>query len=181
MRQLKRVLALTALAGVAAMAGCAGGEKSAKARMVEPATAQQQAQMLDRVKTLAGTWEIRGETDWEMGSTFTVSSNGSAVREVMFPGMPHEMTNMYHMDGDSIVMTHYCAEGNQPRMRCVAAGPDRLTFRFDSVTNLTKDDKGFMGEMTLVFVDSNNFQQIWRHMGGEKPTDPFTFYYRRKQ
>ena len=32
-------------------------------------------------------------------------------------GTPMEMVTLYHMDGAELVATHYCAMGNQPRMR----------------------------------------------------------------
>ena len=44
------------------------------------------------------------------------TGGGSAVTETLFPGTAHEMMSVYHMDGDDLVLTHYCAGGNQPRM-----------------------------------------------------------------
>ena len=40
---------------------------------------------------------------------FRVTSAGSVVQETMFPGSDHEMVNMYSVDGDKLLMTHYCA------------------------------------------------------------------------
>ena len=47
--------------------------------------------------------------------------------ETVFPGSPHEMVTVYHADGPDLVLTHYCMEGNQPRMR--AQGRQRLALR----------------------------------------------------
>jgi hypothetical protein len=80
----------------------------------------------------------------------------------MFPGMPHEMTNLYHLDGPSLVMTHYCAGGNQPRMRATTAQPGTIAFEFDSITNLTDPHGSYMGELTLVRVDERTLRQEWR-------------------
>ncbi len=44
----------------------------------------------------------------------------------MYPGMEHEMTNMYTLDGNTLVMTHYCAGGNQPRMRATGVENGRV-------------------------------------------------------
>ncbi len=64
---------------------------------------------------------------------FKLLSGGSAVRETMFPGTDHEMTNMYHLDGHDLVLTHYCAEGNQSRMRAKPGGKNNvLEFKFES-------------------------------------------------
>ena len=48
---------------------------------------------------------------------FKISAAGTVVMETMGPGSEHEMINMYHLDGDDLVLTHYCAGGNQPTMR----------------------------------------------------------------
>jgi len=49
----------------------------------------------------------------------------------------HEMTNVYHMDGPTLVMTHYCAAGNQPRLRAASGTSGTIDFKTDSVTNWT--------------------------------------------
>ena len=48
---------------------------------------------------------------------FKTSAAGTVVMETMNPGTGHEMINMYHVDGDDLLLTHYCAGNNQPRMR----------------------------------------------------------------
>lgn len=168
------ILALTPV--LALLAGCATSSSSgckcspctcsgATASVVAPASDMQQAAMLGRIKNLAGTWEMTDDAGKkQVASIFIVSSNGSVVREIMFPGSSHEMTNMYHMDGETLIVTHYCAMGNQPRMRAplTDASADRLAFVFDSVTNKTAPDQACMANMTLVFVDADTIRQEWR-------------------
>jgi hypothetical protein len=72
------------------------------------------------------------------------------------------MTNMYTLDGDSLVVTHYCAAGNQPRMRARAIEDGRIAFRLDSVGDLGSDDSHYMGELILVLVDADHVEQHWR-------------------
>ena len=69
--------------------------------------------------------------------TYRVASGGSVVEETLFPGTPHEMISMYHLVDGELVLTHYCAMANQPRMRLdrKASTPDRLVFAFDGGTN----------------------------------------------
>ncbi len=120
------------------------------------------AASFERLKSLAGEWEsVDEQGNRSLASVFAVTSGGSAVREVMFPGQPHEMTNMYHMDGSSIVATHYCAMGNQPRMRCRSSDGSRFDFAFDSITNLASSDVDAMSAMTLVIVDGERIEQRW--------------------
>jgi hypothetical protein len=94
----------------------------------------------ERLKTLAGTWEGQaghGQTDQAATVTYRVASGGSVVEETLFPGTPHEMISMYHIVDGELVLTHYCAMANQPRMRLDrnASTPDRLVFAFDGGTN----------------------------------------------
>jgi hypothetical protein len=148
------------LAALPLFSACAS---SSERRVVSAATPAQNELLLDQVKALEGTWEMTDENGQrQVAAVFTVSSRGSIVREVMFPGAEHEMTNVYHMDGPSLVLTHYCAGGNQPRLRACSAKPGTIEFGLDSVTNLTGADESYMGELTLVRVDENTLREEWR-------------------
>lgn len=140
--------------------GCAAG---GRAKVVPAATAEQSALLLDQVKALEGTWEMTDDQGTKfVAAVFTVSSSGSVVREVMFPGSPHEMTNVYHMDGPTLVMTHYCAAGNQPRMRATATRPGEIALKFDSVTNLKAADEKYMGELTITMSGPDKVDAAWK-------------------
>lgn len=162
-----KIAALTLIALVG-FAGCAS--KNASLSVVAPASAEQKQSLLERLKSLEGEWVTEDPTSGGTvtAAVFKTSSGGSAVREVMFPGSPHEMTNMYHMDGGDLVVTHYCAIGNQPRMRATGVDGNTIAFKFDSVTNRTASDQACMGEMTLEFVDADHIVERWRTMGTAK-------------
>src|SRR5438270_13163403 len=81
---------------------------------------------LDKLKKLAGTWvaaDDKGQPTAQVVSVFKVTSNGSTVQETIFPGTGHEMVTLYHLDGPDLVLTHYCALGNQPHMKLDPAAP----------------------------------------------------------
>jgi hypothetical protein len=165
---------------VLVLGGCATSGGGAK--VSGTASAAQQAALFDRVKSLQGTWISKDDKGQEhTASTFAVSSNGSIVREVMLPGSDHEMTNVYHMDGPTLVMTHYCAMGNQPRMRATAGNPNVIDMKFDSVTNLRSADEGYMGSMRLTFIDANHIKTDWTSYQDGKAQSPMHFELWRKQ
>jgi hypothetical protein len=169
---------LLATAGVT-LTGCASHSQP---RAVTAATDAERSVLLDRVKQLDGEWETTDEKGQRrIGSIFKVSSAGSVVREVMFPGSDHEMTNLYHMDGNTLVLTHYCAIGNQPRMRAAAAGPNQIQFKFDSVTNRTAPDQMYMGQMTLEIVDADHIIERWHHINEGKNDPPTEIVLTRKK
>ncbi len=139
------------------------------------------AEMLGEISKLAGDWEMTDENGEKiLGTTFAVTSGGSAVREIMMPGHAYEMTNLYHMDGDVLVCTHYCAAGNQPRM--VATHSKRtdegtvFTFEFESVSNLRESHDHYMGNMTLTILEDGHIREDWRSYDRDgNLTPPATF------
>ena len=101
-----------------------------------------------KLQTLAGTWSgsaagegAEAEAEAEMAGKvvhdFRVSAAGTVVMETMGPGSDHEMINMYHLDGEDLVLTHYCAGGNQPTMRLdrEASTGEEMVFSLKRDTN----------------------------------------------
>jgi hypothetical protein len=168
---------ILALAAVAALSACAthedhahgdrdGATPHAEAFARTNADPAADAALMPALTALQGEWQMQDEAgQWITGTVFTVSSNDSVIREVMFPGTPNEMTNLYHMDGTDAVVTHYCAVGNQPRM--VAAGitetPEgpAIDYTFDSVSNLRPEHTHVMGGLRLVFLSDTHIRQDW--------------------
>lgn len=123
------------------------------------------AAALERLKTLAGEWiDVDGSTgqQGQVVVTYRVTGAGSAVVETLFPGLPMEMTTVYHRDGDDLVLTHFCAAGNQPRMRARKPAGDTLVFEFDGGTNLDPAKDGHMHSGTLRFVGPDRVDTEWQ-------------------
>ena len=133
-------------------------------------------QMMSRLGSLEGEWESQdADGNWNTAAVFSVSSNGSVVREIMFPGSPSEMTNLYHMDGTNAVVTHYCAIGNQPRMVAkgitkTADGP-AIDYEFDSVSNLRQSHTHVMDSLRVIFIDDDHIRQDWTSTPTDKSAD----------
>lgn len=149
------------------LCACSASRTSGEPQVVAKASEQQRKNLLDQVKTLAGEWETTGPNGKkQLTSVFTVTSGGACVREVMMPGTPHEMTNMYHMDGDALVMTHYCAAGNQPRMRAKAGQPGTIAFTFESVTDYNPGET-CMADVTMTWNGPDKLKVDWRTFAKE--------------
>jgi len=69
---------------------------------------------------------------------------------------------MFNLDGDRLLMTHYCAVGNQPRM---VAGPSpdgkTFTFSFLDATNLATPDASHMNHLVISRLDANHHTEEW--------------------
>ena len=94
--------------------------------VASPGAASPGAVSLDRLKALAGEWVAAEDNEMakkgDLVARYAVSAGGTAVVETVFPGSTHEMVTVYHLDGPDLVLTHYCMEGNQPRMRAKDGG-----------------------------------------------------------
>ena len=68
------------------------------------------------------------------------------------------MITMYAPDGAAMLATHYCAAGNQPRMRATGS-PDgkSLAFEFVDVSNAGRAE--VMRRLVVTFVDADHFHQ----------------------
>ncbi len=149
------------------------------------ATTPSAAAAFDRLKSLAGDWAgTVGDANGPPASiTYRVTAAGSAVVETLFPGTPHEMVTVYHRDGDALVLTHYCAAGNQPRMRLdpAASTTERLVFAFAGGTNLNPAVDAHMHSGELRLVGPDRLEEDWASYKDGKQTSTHRFLITRRR
>jgi hypothetical protein len=130
---------------------------------------------LELLKKLAGTWvalDKDGKPTEQVVSVFKVTANGSAVQETIFPGTPHEMVTVYHLDGKDLVLTHYCAFGNQPHLKAdPTAPPKKLVFKFVSGANIDPSKDDHMHEGSITVLDDNSIEWSWLAWSSGKPVE----------
>jgi hypothetical protein len=141
---------------------------------------------LDQFKKLAGDWvgkEPLGEAKGkEFHVQYKVTSNGSTVVETIAPGTEHEMITVIHPDGDDLLLTHYCALGNQPQMKASSKGDGKsVAFKFVRATNMKSDKDMHMHEVTYTFVDADTLKAEWTHYNEGKAAGKVTFELKRKK
>jgi hypothetical protein len=127
---------------------------------------------LERFKTLAGEWVAAEDGEMakkgDLVARYAITAGGSAVVETVFPGSPHEMVTVYHADGRDLVLTHYCMEGNQPRMRATRARGPRFDFAFDGGTNIDPGRDRHMHSAWVEFVGGDELRNEWtEHADGK--------------
>jgi hypothetical protein len=117
----------------------------------------------DQLKSLAGEWEGKSSSGEPIKVIYKVVSSGSVVMEQSEPAKEHEMITMYSLDGDRIVVTHYCSAGNQPTMqtRPSPAANGKYDFTFVRVTGTKTPDEGHMSSLSLSMPDKNHLNQTW--------------------
>jgi hypothetical protein len=159
------------IVGLVLLALVVGGRADDTAGSKQPAKDQHPG--LERLKKLAGTWvaaDKDGKPTDQVVSVIKVTSAGSAVQETLFPGQPHEMVSIYYRVGADLVMTHYCALGNQPRMKADPKSPsNQIHFEFAGGTNLDPAKDKHMHEGTITFVDDDHIEWCGVAWEGGKP------------
>jgi hypothetical protein len=91
------------------------------------------------------------------------------------------MFSVYHMDGDELLMTHYCAIGNAPKMKFEPTGtPGEIAFAFNGGTNFDPnvDAHAHEGKTQVIGPDEVRTQSVGYSEG--KPTPPRTFHMKRQ-
>ena len=139
----------------------------------------------NQLKTLAGTWQASVTTDPpqpEMGNGTTtqvslrVTSRGNAlVHEMHEVGKPddpalydHPLTMLY-LDGDRLLLTHYCDAGNRPRM-VARPSPDGKSVEFDFLDLSGGNQYGHMYHAVFTVIDADHHTEDWTYMmPGDKP------------
>ena len=132
----------------------------------------------DKLKTLAGSWEGRVTTlppqaDVEgklMQVSLRVTSMGNAiVHEATITGRPDDPITMLYLDGDRLLLTHYCDAGNRPRM-VGTMSPEGKTVEFDFLDVAGSTQYGHMHHAVFTFLDANHHIEDWTYMEpGDKP------------
>jgi len=117
----------------------------------------------EKLKSIAGVWETKDHEGKPVTVTYQVVSGGSAVMETIQHDTGADMVTVYHLDGDRLMMTHYCALGNQPRMKAGRI-PDgevkEIRFSFTGATNMKKNDPHMHG-MVISFVTEQHVHAVW--------------------
>jgi len=139
--------------------------------------------MFSELKMLEGNWMGTHKTEKgeeEVPVNFALSSGGSILVEKMFAGEKKEMMSVYHPAGETVLMTHYCMLGNQPRMRLSKQSGKVFQFKFQDASNIGKKDP-HMHELKVTLEDDRHFSQEWSFYENGKLANTEVFHFVRKK
>jgi hypothetical protein len=135
------------------------------------------AAAFEKLISLVGEWEGTN-TAGHVKATYTLVSGGTALMERLQSANEPEMITLYSLDGDHLMMTHYCSSGNQPSMKTATIKElnGALTFQAYQVTGLKTPEDGHMAALTLTMPDKDHFTQQWTYLEkGRSQADVFKF------
>lgn len=127
-------------------------------------SAEKSRKAFEKMKELSGDWEGKSTKGWTERISYRVISGGSCLMDLSYGAHPDEwMASMIHMDGDRLMLTHYCIAKNQPRLVATEIADDlsNITFTFLDATNLPSRDKGHMDKCLIRFEGKDKFFSRW--------------------
>jgi hypothetical protein len=116
-----------------------------------------------KLQSLEGNWEGSTPQGEPVKSYISPIASNSAVMESVTVGRD-EMVSLYSVDANSILLVHYSASNDQPRMRAVPASSSiqELVFSFENNPSASHE-----GKLVIEFQDSDHITERWtsRHDG----------------
>ena len=139
-----------------------------------------------RLKGLAGSWEAQRADGSKTHVRYEVVSGGSAVVERFendAMGAANAMLTVYYLDGDRLLLDHYCMAKNRPRMQASAfdKAEGKLHFEFLDAAGMPNQQAGHMHNAVFHFQDVNHFSADWQFFEGGKPKMTESANYARVQ
>jgi hypothetical protein len=129
-----------------------------------PITPAQCRVLFEKMKTLAGEWKGQSTRGWEDTGSIRVIAAGTVIEFRTFDSHPGEtMVTMVHLDGDRLLLTHYCVAKNQPRLIATEFHEESSSALFEYLdgTGLASRDTGHMDKMTLSIPDGDHYTTRW--------------------
>src|ERR1700722_10836184 len=182
MKSLRYAVPAILLSVLLPLSPSAIAQSDAKESEVKKSDAQKS---FDQLKTLAGNWQASVTTDppmKEMGDgaiakvSLRVTSRGNALVHEMSEAAAgddptrydHPVTMLY-LDGNRLLLTHYCDAGNRPRM-AARTSFDGKTVEFDFLDVAGSTEYGHMQHAVFTVIDVNHHTEDWTYlMPGDKP------------
>lgn len=123
---------------------------------------------LDRFKSMVGTWQGKSSTGDTSEVTYRLAAGGTAVMADMHMA-GDDMMSMYYVNGDDLLMTHFCPSNNQPRMKAVISSDlNTVSFDFMDATNMSGPNAGHMHRAVFLFSDADHYTEEWTWKQAEK-------------
>lgn len=139
-----------------------------------PATAQDarsvSALQFEKVAALAGEWRVQERPSLRI--VFEPTAGGSVILEKWMVGERMHSLTVYHLDGERLVATHYCPQGNEPRLAASAAGSAGVSFAFLDATDLDPQES-FQHDLSFSWNTGGTVSRAetyWGPQGAEEET-----------
>ena len=136
----------------------------------------------EQMKQLVGTWEgttKKGDKEQTVKATYELTSGGNAILERLFVGTPNEMVSVYHPEGKTVAMTHYCMLGNQPTMTMKKSDGKSASFEVMGNKGLSSAKEMHMHALNIKWNGDKAMTEEWTSYNKGKKADTAVFNFKK--
>jgi len=158
MVHISRVVTVIAALSLTPLVAWVGQPRAA----TTPVTEADAEAAFEKLRAITGTWTFT--TDADRGRvSYELVSNGTAIVERVMNDEHGEagMVSVIYLDGDRLVLQHYCAAGNQPRLVSRGLEGEEIRFGFERASNLASPDAGHIHGAVFTFAGPGPFASRW--------------------
>jgi hypothetical protein len=117
------------------------------------------AEVYQDLHGLIGRWEAKPANGSVIRVSYRTLAGDSALVETFTTASGRETLTIYHPDGESLMATHYCGQGNQPRLRLESVAARSINFAFVDATNLPDPGTSHLVRLKIQMLDDNHFDK----------------------
>jgi hypothetical protein len=121
-----------------------------------------------KIADLIGEWRVQESPSLRI--VFEPTAGGSVIIERWMVGERIHSMTVYHLDGERLIATHYCPQGNQPRLAAVADGSAGISFAFLGATGLDPHES-FQHALSFGWNAGGIVSRAETYRGPEGPED----------
>lgn len=124
-----------------------------------------------RLQKLVGSWTCTTD-DSAVRIHYRLVSSSSVLVETFTTPSGKETLTLYHPDGRHLLATHYCGQGNQPRLRLRSSSGASFVFGFHDATNLSRRDAAHLERLQLTPHGNDALERVetYTEAGAEEVT-----------
>jgi len=124
---------------------------------------------------LVGSWRAAAPDNRTILTRYRLVSRDTALVESFTGASGRETLSVYHRDGRGLMLTHYCAQGNQARLRATEASREKVVFSFVDATDV-HDGEGVMRTLAFTFTkDGFDLESVYRSAEGKDDASTLHF------
>jgi hypothetical protein len=153
-----RSLLISAIVLVTACATQTSGAKISEQKMSGSNVSAQDTFKL--LTGLEGKWRGVFANGREHTVTLRLSAAGTVLVETWALSPTRESITIYNLDGERLLATHFCPQGNQPRLALDSGNAqDGFTFKFLDGTGLQNPEASHQHRMWIKPIDATHFER----------------------
>ncbi|MCZ8195961.1 MAG: hypothetical protein ACK5SF_15950 [Hyphomonadaceae bacterium] len=106
------------------------------------------ARQYEKMTTMIGEWQSKDHPALRI--VFEPTADGSVIVERWMVGERIHSMTVYHLNGEALMATHYCPQGNQPRLIMESGSVEnRISFSFHDATNLRSLEESHQHQLSF--------------------------------